>query len=116
MIAHWPISPMSIFPILPQPLKLCLRLRSDVLDAVAACLCAGRGVERFDRRMTFPQHGFASDGFHVNAEGYALWAEEAVKSLMTKDAVRAARHKPKKAKRNKAARIETVNPPNSDDT
>ncbi|MEM6712516.1 MAG: SGNH/GDSL hydrolase family protein [Pseudomonadota bacterium] len=101
-IAHWPISPMSIFPVLPQPLKFCLRLRSDILDAYAGCLSAGRGIERFDRRMSFPVHGFASDGFHVNADGYALWAEEAVSALMSKDAVRKARSKRKKAKRHEA--------------
>lgn len=101
MIAHWPISPMSIFPILPQPLKVCLRLRSDVLDAYADCLSVGRGVERFERRMTFPKSGFANDGFHVNALGYALWADEAVKALMSKDALRRARRKTKRSKRSK---------------
>ncbi len=106
-IAHWPISPMSIFPILPQPLKFCLRLRSDVLDAYAGCLSAGRGVERFERRMTFPQSGFASDGFHVNAYGYALWAEEAVKALMSKDGVRRARRK-NKHKRMKSEATKTT--------
>ncbi|MBO6676898.1 MAG: SGNH/GDSL hydrolase family protein [Rhizobiales bacterium] len=103
MIAHWPISPMTIFPVLPQPLKTCLTFRSDVLDALAACLSAGRGIERFERRMTFPQSGFAADGFHVNAEGYALWAEEAVNALMSKDPVRRARKKRKDAKRLKDA-------------
>jgi lysophospholipase L1-like esterase len=99
MIAHWPISPMTIFPVLPQPLKTCLTFRSDILDALAGCLAAGRGIERFERRMTFPQSGFAADGFHVNAFGYALWAEEAVNALMSKDPVRKARLKRKKAKR-----------------
>lgn len=98
MIAHWPISPMTIFPVLPQPLKTCLTFRSDILDALAGCLAAGRGIERFERRMTFPQSGFAADGFHVNAFGYALWAEEAVNALMSKDPVRKARLKRKKAK------------------
>ncbi len=105
VIAHWPISPMTIFPVLPQPLKFVLTLRSDVLDALAACLSAGRGIERFERRMTFPQSGFAADGFHVNAFGYALWAEEAVNALMSKDAVRQARQKPKGAKRKETKRI-----------
>ena len=99
LIAHWPISPMTIFPVLPQPLKTCLTLRSDILDAVAACLSAGRGIERFERRTSFPQFGFAEDGFHVNAHGYTLWAEEAVNALMTKDRVRRARIKRKEAKR-----------------
>jgi len=103
LVAHWPISPMTIFPVLPQPLKTCLSFRSDILDALAACLSAGRGIERFERRMTFPQSGFASDGFHVNAYGYALWAEEAVNALMTKDRVRRARIKRKEAKRLKSA-------------
>ncbi len=99
LICHWPISPMSIFPILPQPLKTCMKWRSDILDAIAACLSAGRGIERFERRMSFPQSGFASDGFHVNAYGYKLWAEEAVNALMTKDRVRSARAMRKPAKR-----------------
>lgn len=98
LVAHWPISPMTIFPVLPQPLKTCLSLRSDILDAIAACLSAGRGVERFERQMTLPDTSFAADGFHLNAEGYALWADVAVKGLMSKDAVRQARRKRKKAK------------------
>lgn len=101
-LAHWPISPMTIFPVLPQPLKFALTKRSDILDALAGCMCAGRGVERFERRMDFPQSGFAGDGFHVNAYGYALWAEEAVNALMSKDRVRRARVKRKQAKRLKA--------------
>lgn len=98
LIAHWPISPMTIFPVLPQPLKTCLSMRSDVLDAIAACLSAGRGVERFERQMELPGSSFAADGFHLNAEGYALWADVAVKGLMSKDAVRQAKRKRKKAK------------------
>lgn len=98
LIAHWPISPMTIFPVLPQPLKTCLSLRSDILDALAACLSAGRGVERFERQMTLPDTSFAGDGFHLNAQGYAMWADLAVKGLMSKDAVRKAKRKKKKAK------------------
>lgn len=97
MIAHWPISPMTIFPVLPQPLKTCLTLRSDILDAIAACLSAGRGVERFERQMVLPDSSFAADGFHLNAQGYALWADVAVKGLMSKDAVRKAKRKRKKS-------------------
>lgn len=98
LIAHWPISPMTIFPVLPQPLKTCMTLRSDILDAIAACLSAGRGVERFDRQMELPDSSFAADGFHLNAEGYALWADVAVKGLMSKDGVRKAKRKRKKPK------------------
>lgn len=98
LVAHWPISPMTIFPVLPQPLKTCLTLRSDILDAIAACLSAGRGVERFERQMELPDSSFAADGFHLNAQGYALWADIAVKGLMSKDAVRAAKRKRKKPK------------------
>lgn len=98
LITHWPITPMTMFPVLPQPLKTCLTLRSDVLDAMAACLSAARGVERFERQMEMPSGSFASDGFHLNAKGYALWADVAVKGLMSKDAVRLAKRERKKSK------------------
>lgn len=98
LIAHWPISPMTIFPVLPQPLKTCLSLRSDVLDAIAACLSAGRGVERFERQMELPDGSFAGDGFHLNARGYSIWADIAVNGLMSKDGVRKAKRKRKKLK------------------
>lgn len=105
LIVHWPISPMSIFPVLPQPLKTCLSLRSDLLDAIAACLSAGRGVERFERQMTLPSDSFAADGFHLNADGYTLWADAAVKGLMSKDAVRKAKRKRKKSKTVRKAEV-----------
>lgn len=88
VIAHWPIAPMSIFPVLPQPLKTLLKIRSDRIDGLAACLCAERGLERFERRMTFPQDGFARDGFHVNEAGCAIWADDVADALLANLAVR----------------------------
>ena len=91
VIAHCPIVPLSVIPLLPQPLKLFLRWRSDVIDAYAACLCASRGVVRFHRHLSFPREGFAADGFHVHALGCALWADDLVDQLMQMPQVTAAR-------------------------
>ncbi|MEM6381133.1 MAG: SGNH/GDSL hydrolase family protein [Pseudomonadota bacterium] len=88
LVAHCPIVPLSVIPLLPQPLKTLLRWRSDVIDARAACLCAAGGVVRFARHMDFPAEGFARDGFHVNETGAKLWAEEVVRELMGMPAFR----------------------------
>lgn len=82
VIAHWALSPFSIVPGLPQPLKGFLSLRSDRMEALAACLCAERGVKRFERRTELPASAFAEDGFHMSAEGCRLWAEDLVAQLM----------------------------------
>ncbi|MGD1885805.1 MAG: SGNH/GDSL hydrolase family protein [Cohaesibacteraceae bacterium] len=82
VIAHWALSPFSIVPGLPQPLKGFLSLRSDRMDALAACLCAERGVKRFERRTELPPEAFADDGFHMSAEGCRLWADDLVTQLM----------------------------------
>lgn len=90
LIAHCPIVPLKVIPLLPQPLKTFLSWRSDVIDAHAACLCASRGIARFTRHDTFPIEGFARDGFHVNETGCALWADEVVRELAAMPRVRSA--------------------------
>ncbi|MEM1289407.1 MAG: SGNH/GDSL hydrolase family protein [Pseudomonadota bacterium] len=90
LITHCPIVPLSVLPILPQPLKTVLSWRSDVIDAHAACLCASRGVARFTRHDWFPESGFARDGFHVNESGCDLWAGEVVRELLSMPAVKRA--------------------------
>lgn len=90
LIAHCPIAPLKVIPILPEPLRTVLSWRSDVIDAHAACLCASRGVARFTRHEWFPESGFARDGFHVNESGCDLWAGEVVRELLAMPVVSAA--------------------------
>ncbi len=69
---------MGRFPALPGSLRLLLGSRSRLLDAAAAEL-----AEELDRVWHLPLPGeliegqlFCCDGFHPNAEGHALWADQ----------------------------------------
>lgn len=69
---------MFHFPLLPQPLKTLLGTRSRLLDQAAGQLAALRPATRYvpmqlDGRS---RELFCSDGFHPNAQGHALWAEQ----------------------------------------
>lgn len=69
---------MFHFPLLPRPLKLLLGSRSRLLDHATAELAAARSRTRYvsmqlDARS---RELFCEDGFHPNAQGHALWAEQ----------------------------------------
>ena len=69
---------MQHFPVLPRPLNWLLGSRARLLDHVAHELASAHPdvahvPMQLDGRM---QHLFCQDGFHPNAEGHALWAEQ----------------------------------------
>ncbi len=74
-VAFCAVPPMAQFPLLPQPLRSTLGLRSSMLDAqlraeVAALAQASHApISSLDAAAHM-----ASDGFHPNAHGYAEWA------------------------------------------
>ena len=71
------VAPLGFFPGLPWPLRTILGWRSAALQASAERLSERLPrvvVERFT--APFASELFASDGFHPNARGHALWGEE----------------------------------------
>lgn len=69
---------MFHFPLLPLALKLMLGSRSRLLDQAAAELAASHQQTRYvsmqlDARS---RELFCEDGFHPNAQGHLLWAEQ----------------------------------------
>jgi hypothetical protein len=73
---------MAEFPLLPQPLRGLLGLRSSVLDR-----CLQQEVARLTHASHAPlgsleaAENMASDGFHPNARGYAEWANVVAEHL-----------------------------------
>jgi lysophospholipase L1-like esterase len=71
------VAPLRVFPGLPLPLRTILGWRCSALQAAAEGLSKRLPrlvVERFSALLV-PEL-FASDGFHPNARGHALWGEE----------------------------------------
>ena len=69
---------MVHFPLLPLSLKLLLGSRSRLLDQAAAELAAQRPNTSYVSMSLDGRSGelFCADGFHPNAHGHALWAEQ----------------------------------------
>jgi lysophospholipase L1-like esterase len=74
---HLGLPPLERFPALPAGLRRSFGHRARVLDRIAAEQ-AGRVPGRLHLPMQVmpAAHQFASDGFHPNAEGCALWARD----------------------------------------
>lgn len=69
------VPPMSEFPLLPQPLRSLLGLRASLLDQLLRQQVASfaHATHAPNGPLDAAEH-MASDGFHPNARGYALWA------------------------------------------
>ncbi len=69
---------MHHFPLLPPALKLLLGSRSRLLDLAATELAMQRAQTRYVSMQLDARSGelFCEDGFHPNAQGHALWAEQ----------------------------------------
>ncbi|MET0285705.1 MAG: SGNH/GDSL hydrolase family protein, partial [Polyangiales bacterium] len=76
------VPPMEQFPLLPQPLRSILGLRSSLLDAALIDqLATLRGASHAPLDPLSAAENMASDGFHPNARGYALWAQLLAEAL-----------------------------------
>lgn len=62
-------------PALPGPLSFILSLRAGIINAMGAQLCRERYATAADPLPVGGPEGFAVDGFHANALGYAHWAK-----------------------------------------
>ncbi len=69
---------MYHFPLLPFALRLLLGSRSRLLDFAAGQLAAQQSDTRYvSMQLDARSHElFCEDGFHPNAQGHALWAEQ----------------------------------------
>lgn len=69
---------MHHFPALPAPLRHMLGSRARLLDHGAAALAAaGPNITHVPMQLDGQMQAlFCSDGFHPNADGHALWAEQ----------------------------------------
>ncbi|MFV9504197.1 MAG: SGNH/GDSL hydrolase family protein [Oscillochloridaceae bacterium umkhey_bin13] len=69
------VPPMGHFPSLPQPLRLTLGLRAQLLDATAAALAPQlAAVTHLPLSVPVTPDQFCADGFHPNPVGYQTWA------------------------------------------
>lgn len=69
------VPPMVEFPLLPMPLRHVLGLRSSLLDRALRAQLAGLAhASHAPLGPLSTAENMASDGFHPNALGYALWA------------------------------------------
>lgn len=75
------LPPMQNFPLLPQPLRLALGLRSGTLDRIAAQVVAGHPRALHVPTRIGAEHSFCPDGFHPSAESCRLWARELAAAL-----------------------------------
>ncbi len=69
---------MYHFPLLPSALKLMLGSRSRLLDLAATELAAQQARTRYVSMQLDARASelFCEDGFHPNAQGHVLWAEQ----------------------------------------
>lgn len=77
-----PIVDMLRVPALPRALAHILSLRSRIINEMGFALCAERHAIAAEPLPLLAQEGFASDGFHANAPGYAYWAEHVGKIIL----------------------------------
>lgn len=76
------LPPMSLFPLLPQPLRFVLGWRAETLDRIAAEICAERpGVVHVPTRVDPAIHSFSDDGYHPSSDSCTLWADELASML-----------------------------------
>ncbi|MCC5793272.1 MAG: hypothetical protein JJT85_00875 [Chromatiales bacterium] len=78
------VPPMDRFPVLPQPLRWILGVRSRILDRELSSLAASGRTARWvpvDVDLLVPEL-FAADGFHPGDEGHRAWAEQIGRELM----------------------------------
>ncbi len=83
LIVLSPVVPMASFPALPFPIRQLLGWKSAQLDAALATLADT------DPRLSRPEVAFdgsldglfAADGFHPNAAGHKLWAEQLAEGI-----------------------------------
>ncbi|OCW59330.1 SGNH/GDSL hydrolase family protein [Hoeflea olei] len=87
--ARWPeaqvywsqVIAMEHVPALPPRLAFILGLRRDIINAVGRQLCRERYGEALAPLAVLGPEGFATDGFHANAEGYRYWAEHVTRAI-----------------------------------
>ena len=72
---------MALFPALPFPLSYFLGLRSKVLDSDLQQLCAKSNWHYVSTSLPIKPDWMAQDGYHPNAMGYQIWAEEIAKAM-----------------------------------
>ncbi|WP_110034321.1 SGNH/GDSL hydrolase family protein [Hoeflea marina] len=70
-----PIVDMRRVPALPPALAFILSLRARIINATGLALCAERHAIAAEPLPLNGTLGFASDGFHADAPGYAHWAD-----------------------------------------
>ena len=68
------VPPMQHFPALPQPLRLAMGLRSQVLDAALRAWCARQDAVVHVPTSPRPDWDFAADGYHPGPRSYRAWS------------------------------------------
>lgn len=83
---HLGLPPLDRFPALPVGLRRSFGRRARVLDAIAADVAAATpGRLHLPMQVMPTAHQFAADGFHPNAEGCALWAQDLAERILASD-------------------------------
>ena len=79
------LPPMGMFPLLPQPLRWVLGQQAKRLDRALATLAqADPGLSHIPFDLPQDRRFFASDGYHPNAQAYALWADILARRIISK--------------------------------
>lgn len=82
-----PVINMPEVPIMPPRLARILALRTQIINAIGNELCSDRLAIASSPLPIEGRQGFAVDGFHANAVGYAYWAEH-LANVILRDAGR----------------------------
>lgn len=77
-----PVIDMRTMPALPPFLGRMLAIRARAINAMGAELCRERYAVAAEPLPVKDATGFAPDGFHANAAGYAIWADHVTPVLL----------------------------------
>ena len=64
---------MAQFPLLPAPLSWVLGIKAASLHRSLAAVCRQNNWQLIDSDIAIKEDWMATDGYHPNADGYAIW-------------------------------------------